>query len=72
MRISTVLKSALAAVALASSFAMPASAHGPINYWIYYYDNGVYQGEMWVYCDGHRRQIGFTGQEEVYADGEDC
>lgn len=57
MQIATALKVSLAAVVLASSFAMPAAAHGDMRRTVLYYSDpgaGPVGGEI-TYCDGHRR-----------------
>lgn len=63
MQIATALKVSLAAVVLASSFAMPAAAHGDMRRTVLYYqDPGAAPigGEI-TYCDGHFRIWGDIG-----------
>lgn len=78
MKITNILKAALAAVVLVSSTAMPAAAHGPVSHGEMYYDyiynwgtgqyDKIWVGEVRYYCDGHVRTFGsqYGSVEEYY------
>lgn len=61
MKISTVLKVASLAFALAAGAASPVSAHGAISFETFYYENGQQVGHVIRYCDGHDYTWGNTG-----------
>ena len=72
-----ILATVFSAVALVSTTAMPAAAHGAISHGEMYYDyvldwgtgqyTKVWMGEVRYYCDGHVREFGTQiGDVEYY------
>lgn len=80
MTVKRILATTLSAIALASTAALPAAAHGAISHGEMYYDyvldwgtgqyNKVWMGEVRYYCDGHVRTFGSQIGEVEYYYGE--
>ncbi|MBU1383390.1 MAG: hypothetical protein KKG14_08740 [Alphaproteobacteria bacterium] len=73
MHVTTALKASLAAIVLASSFAMPAAAHGDIRRTVLFYvspsDGPI--GGIITYCDGHRHIWGEVRNSEHFSVTDD-